>query len=102
MNIKITGTVKIGGKWRRPGEGIKDVSDEIGQSLIAQGVAAELPESKAEDEAEAAAKAAVAAAKEAEKQLKALRKKAAELGIEGAAEKDADTLTAEIAEAEKK
>jgi hypothetical protein len=48
------------------------------------------------------AKAAEAAKKEAEKQLKALRKKAAELGIEDVANKDADTLTAEIAAADQK
>ncbi|MGO4543233.1 hypothetical protein AB4Z29_00335 [Paenibacillus sp. 2TAB23] len=45
-------------------------------------------------------KAAETAKKEAEKQLKALRKKATELGIEGVADKDANTLTAEITAAE--
>ncbi|MDN8590820.1 hypothetical protein Q0V21_18860 [Paenibacillus sp. 11B] len=44
------------------------------------------------------AKAAELEKKEAEKRLKALRKKATDLGIEGAAEKDAETLEAEIAE----
>lgn len=53
-----------------------------------------------EDEAKAAAKAAEAEKKEAAKRLKALRKKAEELGIEGVADKDADTLAAEIAAAE--
>ncbi|WP_138751859.1 hypothetical protein [Paenibacillus sinopodophylli] len=54
-----------------------------------------------DDEAEVD-KAAEAAKKEVEKQLKALRKKATELGIEGVADKDSDTLTAEIAVAEQK
>ena len=44
------------------------------------------------------AKAAELEKKEADKRLKALRKKATDLGIEGAAEKDAETLEAEIAE----
>lgn len=42
------------------------------------------------------------AKKEAEKQLKSLRKKAADLGIDGADEKDAETLAAEIKAAEQK
>ncbi|MEK4276482.1 hypothetical protein [Paenibacillus sp. FSL R7-0026] len=42
------------------------------------------------------AKAAELEKKEAEKRLKALRKRATDLGIEGAAEKDAETLEAEI------
>ncbi|MDT9720475.1 hypothetical protein QVE09_16270 [Paenibacillus sp. ClWae2A] len=42
------------------------------------------------------AKAAELEKKEADKRLKALRKKATDLGIEGAAEKDAATLEAEI------
>ncbi|WP_336759429.1 hypothetical protein [Paenibacillus sp. USHLN196] len=42
------------------------------------------------------AKAAELEKKEADKRLKALRKKATDLGIEGAAEKDAETLEAEI------
>ncbi|OUS70295.1 hypothetical protein B1748_29105 [Paenibacillus sp. MY03] len=44
-----------------------------------------------------AEKAAAQAKKEAEKRLKALRKKADELGIEGAADMDAETLEAAIA-----
>jgi len=55
-----------------------------------------------EDEAKAAALAAEIEKKEAAKRLKALRKKAEELGIEGVADKDADTLTAEITAAEQK
>lgn len=47
------------------------------------------------------AKAAELEKKEAEKRLKALRKKATDLGIEDAAEKDAETLEAEIAAAGK-
>ena len=51
-----------------------------------------------DDAAAQAAKAAELEKKEAEKRLKALRKRATDLGIEGAAEKDAETLEAEIAE----
>lgn len=50
-----------------------------------------------DDDAAQAAKVAELEKKEAEKRLKALRKKATDLGIEGAAEKDAETLEAEIA-----
>lgn len=56
---------------------------------------------EAEEAAKAAEKAAELAKKEAEKRLKALRKKAAELGIDGADEKDTETLEAEIAAAGK-
>ncbi|MGF7050410.1 alpha/beta superfamily hydrolase [Paenibacillus sp. DS2015] len=48
------------------------------------------------------AKATEAAKKEAEKQIKALRKKAMELGIEDATEKDAEMLTADIDAVEQK
>lgn len=54
------------------------------------------------NEQEEAEKAAEQARKEAEKRLKALRKKATELGIDGAAEKDAETLVTEIAAVEQK
>jgi hypothetical protein len=49
------------------------------------------------DEQAEAEKAAEQARKDAEKRLKALRKKATDLGIEGAVDKDAETLEAEIA-----
>lgn len=49
------------------------------------------------NEQEEAEKAAEQERKEAEKRLKALRKKAADLGIEGVAEKDAEMLETEIA-----
>lgn len=54
-----------------------------------------------DDVALQATKAAELEKKEAEKRLKALRKKATDLGIEGAADKDAETLEAEIAAAGK-
>ncbi|MGP3782334.1 hypothetical protein [Paenibacillus sp. 1A_MP2] len=54
--------------------------------------------SESDPQTDEVAKAAELEKKEAEKRLKALRKRATDLGIEGAAEKDAETLEAEIAE----
>jgi hypothetical protein len=114
LNLKITGVVKIDDQWKNPGDEALGVSEEIGMDLIAKGVGELIPKSQAEiDAEEQAIKDAEAAAlaeaerianakKEVEKQLKALRKTATELGIEGAADKDAETLTAEIAAVEKK
>lgn len=116
MNLKITGVVKYNGKWKRPGDELLSITEDVGNDLLAKGLAVPLPKSQAEINAEEqAAKDAEAAAiaaeeaktaevekKEAEKQLKALRKKATDLGIEGAVDKDAETLTAEIEAVEKK
>lgn len=57
---------------------------------------------KEDTEAEAQAKAEAEAKKKAEKELKQLRDKATKLGIEGVADKDIDTLVAEIAAVEQK
>jgi hypothetical protein len=100
VRIKVTGVVKYGGQWRTPGDVLNDVSDEIGQQMISQDVGEEIKKTPEEIAAEESAKAAAEAAKTAEKELKALRKKAEKLGIEGFAEKDAETLTADIAAAE--
>ncbi|WP_059043950.1 hypothetical protein [Paenibacillus rubinfantis] len=116
MDIKVTGTVKYGGKWYGPNEVINDVEEAEGERIvkISAGIkvektheqisAEEAAAAKAKAEAEEAERKAVEekARKDAEKQLKALRKKAAELGIDGADEKDAETLTAEIAAKEQK
>lgn len=117
MDIKVTGTVKFGGKWYGPNEVINGVDEAEGDRIVKisagvkiektpEQIAAELEEAaaKAKAEAEEAERKAAEekAKKDAEKQLKALRKKAAELGIEGAEEKDAETLTAEIAAKEQK
>jgi hypothetical protein len=102
VKLKVTGVVKHGGAWKRPGDELADADEAIGNDLIAKGVAVEVAKTETEKAAEEQAKAAVEAAKKAEKELKALRKKAAELGIEGAAEKEADTLATEIAAAEQK
>ncbi|CAM3706394.1 hypothetical protein COLU111180_04120 [Cohnella lubricantis] len=108
MKVKITAVTKVNGSWKGPGAEV-DVDEKLGEELIEKRVGVEIEKSAAEKEAEekaaAEAKAAAKAAKEAEKaekELKSLRKKAAELGIEGADEKDAETLTAEIAAKEQK
>jgi hypothetical protein len=121
MDLKVTGVVKYDGKWHKPGDVIKGVADADATEFISKGVGEPVPKSQAEidaderaaKDAEAAvlveaerlaneAKAVDAANKEAEKQLKALRKKATELGIEGAADKDAETLAAEIVAVDQK
>ncbi|MGP0583699.1 DUF7210 family protein [Paenibacillus timonensis] len=127
MDIKVTGTVKYGGKWHGPNDVIEGVDEAEGERIvkISAGIKIEKTPEQVAAEAEAAAKAKAEAEeaarktreekeeaerkaaeekakKEAEKQLKALRKKAAELGIESADEKDAGTLAAEIAAAEQK
>lgn len=116
MDIKVTGTVKYGGKWYGPNDLIEGVEEAEGERIvkISAGVKFEkTPEQIAAEEAAAAKAKAEAeeaehkaaeekAKKEAEKQLKALRKKAADLGIEGSEEKNTETLTAEIAAAEQK
>lgn len=98
MRLRITGVIKYAGQWRRSGDILDDVPEAIGNQMIAQDVAEEVKKTPAEEEAVKAE----AERKAAEKQLKALRKKAAELGIEGAADKDAETLVANIAAFEQK
>lgn len=116
MNIKVTGTVKHGGKWYSPNDVIEGVEQSEGERIVKIGAGIEIEKSaeqiaaeeaaaakaKAEAEEEERKAAEEKAKKEADKQLKTLRKKAADLGIEGAGEKDAETLTAEIAAAEQK
>ncbi|WP_339816789.1 hypothetical protein MKZ15_15405 [Paenibacillus sp. FSL R7-0216] len=117
VDIKVTGTVKHGGRWYGPNDVIYGVDEAEGDRIvkISAGVKiektpeqiaaeAEAAARKAQEEKEEAERKAVEekARKEAEKQLKALRKKASELGIDGADEKDAETLTAEIAAKEQK
>ncbi|MBU5673242.1 hypothetical protein [Paenibacillus brevis] len=116
MDIKVTGTVKYGGKWYGPNDVIESVEQSEGERIIKIGAGFEIEKSveqltaegaaaakaKAEAEAEERKSAEEKAKKEADKQLKTLRKKAADLGIEGAGEKNAETLTAEIAAAEQK
>lgn len=116
MDIKVTGTVKHNGKWYGPNDVIAGLDEveggriiEIGAGIkvektpdqIAAEEAAAAKTKAAEEEAERKA-AEEKAKKEADKQLKNLRKKAVELGIEGAEEKDAETLAAEIKAAEQK
>lgn len=127
MDIKVTGTVKHGGRWYGPNEVINGVDEAEGDRIvkISAGVKIEKTPEQIAAEAEAAAKAQAEAEeaaakakaeaeeaerkaaeekakKDAEKQLKALRKKATDLGIDGADEKDVETLTAEIAAKEQK
>ena len=63
---------------------------------------AKAAEEAAEAERKAQAEREEVERKAAEKELKALRKKATELGVEGADAKDAETLKAEIAANEQK
>lgn len=113
MNIKVTGMVKHGGKWYNPGDEIRGIGEDEGNRIITIRAGELLPKSQediaAEESAELAKKAEEelkAAAdkehKEVEKQLKALRKKATELGIQGVVEMDAETLAAEIEVAQQK
>ncbi|MBQ4899353.1 hypothetical protein KB559_10945 [Paenibacillus sp. Marseille-P2973] len=116
MDIKVTGTVKHNGKWYGPNDVISGLDEAEGERIIEisagikvektpdQIAAEEAAAAKAKAEAEEAERkvAEEKAKKEAEKQHKSLRKKAAELGIEGADEKDAETLAAEIKAAEQK
>lgn len=119
MDIKLKGVVKHGGKWKRPGDIIRKVDDEIAKELISKDIAEEvepLPEDDTELQAlrerakvlgvpqagrlgETKLKEAIA---EKEAELQELRTKAAELDIEGFDTKTAEELTAVIAEAEKK
>lgn len=113
VNIKVTGVVKHGGKWYGPGDEIRGIIEDEGNRIIKISAGELLPKTKEEIVAEEAAEAAkkaeeerkVAAEKdqkEVEKQLKALRKKATELGVQGAAEMDTETLVAEIEIAQQK
>lgn len=105
MDIKVTGTVKHGGKWYGPNDVIEGVEQSEGERVIKIGAGIEIKKSAeqiAAEEAEERKSSEEKAKKEADKQLKTLRKKAADLGIEGVGEKDAETLTAEIAAAEQK
>ncbi|MUG45521.1 hypothetical protein GNP95_11035 [Paenibacillus woosongensis] len=123
MDLQITGTVKYNGDWKKSGDEIRKVDDEVGKMLVAAEVAKEI-EPLEEDDAggdelkelrdrakalgvsnagrlgEAKLKEGISE-KEAE-QLAELRKRAAELGIKSVDEKDAETLAAEIAAAEQK
>lgn len=122
MDLKITGTVKYKGDWKKPGDVIRKVDDEIGKSLVATEVATEIEPLEEDDSGgdelkelrekakalgvtnagrlgEAKLKEGIA---EIEAKLFELRKKAAELGIEVTDDKDAETLAAEIKAAEQK
>lgn len=105
MNIKVTGVVKHLGKWYNSGDVIKDISEEEGKRIITIRAGEEIQktptEIKVEEEATAAAESEKAQ-KAAEKKLASLRKQAAELGISGAEEMDADTLIVEIKVAKQK
>ncbi|MBB6689912.1 hypothetical protein H7B90_00710 [Cohnella xylanilytica] len=101
MKVKITAVTKVNGSWKGPGAEV-EVGEKLGAELIAKGLGVETEKTAAEKEAEEQAAAAAKAAAKAEKELKALRKKATELGIEGADEKGAETLKAEIAAVEQK
>lgn len=127
MKVKITGVVKYKGEWRTQGDEIdvtdeigqqmidqavaeeiegasdelqelRDRAKELGVTGWAQAGEEKLRARITEKEAELAkAEEERLAAEKVAEALTALRAKATELGIEGAAEKDADTLTAEIA-----
>ncbi|SEO01351.1 hypothetical protein SAMN04487895_104225 [Paenibacillus sophorae] len=117
MDLKLTGVVKQGGKWRKPSDIIRKVDDEIAEELIAAGVAEEIEPQPEEDASELqelrdrakvlgvpnAGRLGEAKLKEgiAEKDAE-LRTKAAELGIEDIEGKTVEDLIAAIAEAEKK
>ncbi|MFF2910005.1 hypothetical protein [Paenibacillus sp. NPDC057934] len=117
MDIKLKGVVKNGGKWKRPGDIIRKVDDEIAEELIAKGIAEEVEPLPEDDNSEllalrerAKALGITNASRLGEAKLKEaivekesdLQMKAAELGIEGTEDKTAEELVAAIAEAEKK
>ncbi|QSF42664.1 DUF7210 family protein [Paenibacillus tianjinensis] len=117
MDIKLKGVVKNGGKWKKPGDIIRKVDDEIAEDLIAQGYAEEieaLPDDDAAELQELRERAKLLGVSNAgrlgkEKLLEGisekhsdLQMKAAELGIEGTEDKSVEDLISAIAEAEKK
>ncbi len=127
LDIRLTGVVKYGGKWREPGNVLHKVDEEIGNDILAAGVgnkietqegnpdsdhssaelqtlrerAKELGVQNAGRLGEAKLKEGIAE-KEAELKLKELQEKAFELGIADAYEKDAASLAKEIEAAEQK
>ncbi|MDT3426071.1 hypothetical protein J2Z22_001591 [Paenibacillus forsythiae] len=119
MDLKLTGVVKQGGKWRKPGDVIRKVDDEIAQELIAACVAEET-EAGTDDDAELkglrerakalgvsnAGRLGEAKLKESiterETELEKLRTEVTELGIEGANSKTFEELITDIANAKKK
>lgn len=117
MDIKLKGVVKNGGKWKKPGDIVRKVDDEIAEDLIAQGYAEEiepLPEDDAKELQELRERAKLLGVTNASRLGKEklqegiaekesdLQMKAAELGIEGTEDKTAEELISAIAEAEKK
>lgn len=120
MDLKLTGVVKYEGNWKQPDDIIRNVKDSVGKSIIAAGVGKEIE--ALQDDSDTVLQGLRERAKElgvpnagrlgesklkegiAEKEaeLEALREKALELEIDGAYEKDAATLVAEIAAAEQK
>lgn len=123
MKVKVIGVVKYGGKWHRPGDEISNVSEENAKQMVDQRIAEIINDDtpdKLQELRTRAIELGVAnasklgekklidgiAEKEAEQQevaeaLEALRVKATELGIEGIADKDIETLIAEVEAAEK-
>ncbi|EHB50115.1 hypothetical protein PaelaDRAFT_5662 [Paenibacillus lactis 154] len=122
--MKITGVAKYKGDWKKPGDELRKVEDEIGKSLVSAEVAVEIePLDKDGDGdqelqelreraktlgvqnagrlGEAKLKEGIAE-KEAEFKLKELQEKAFELGIADAYEKNAATLAKKIEAAEQK
>lgn len=122
MDLKITGVAKYKGDWKKPGDELRKVEDEIGKSLVSAEVAVEIDPLDGDGDqvlqelreraktlgvqnagrlGEAKLKEGIAE-KEAELKLKELQEKAFELGIADAYEKDAATLAKEIEAAEQK
>lgn len=122
VDLKITGVAKYKGDWKKPGDELRKVEDEIGKSLVSAEVAVEIDPLDGDGDqvlqelreraktlgvqnagrlGEAKLKEGIAE-KEAELKLKELQEKAFELGIADAYEKDAATLAKEIEAAEQK
>jgi hypothetical protein len=120
VDLKLTGVVKYEGNWKQPDDIIRNVNDSVGKSIIAAGVGKEIEALQDDSDTELqglrerakelgvpnAGRLGEAKLKEGiaekEAELETLREKALELEIDGAYEKDAATLVAEIAAAEQK
>lgn len=83
MDLKITGVVKLDEEWKKPGDTVKDVDEDVAEDLIAKGVAEETDE-PIDDNSE----------------LAALRVRAKELDIPRASQMGEKKLVEAIAAAE--
>lgn len=95
MNIKVTGVVKYKKEWKRPGDELTDVPDEVGKDLVDKGLAVVSPKTQSEIDAELKAVDELEQTRLAEEKSKAEAKELADKEEEERIATEAKRLLAE-------